>query len=444
MGFLMMNAICKNAQSTPDFMLIKGLVFFFVIQLISACGSTSVDDNPTESSADSVNIGLATALVIFGKDFGRDMFDAATLAANEINATGGVNGQLIRIIARDTACDGEIARFEIQALIDDFDVQAIVGPVCSSATVALNDIVSSQGLPLISLYATSPEVTTLKDNDTIYRMEPSDTAKGQIYAEIMIDEGVQRLGIIYRDEPFNGGLAEVVRAAYEDESAGRQVVSYIPFNENKTVDFSSEVSSLLAPGNLDAIAIFGFADSAANITLDLEIANAPSNIAYFFSDPTMELAVQGAPNIIEGSRGVFLSEQPLEGNDNYTIYLNNFLEFAPQGTPFNGVLAYDAVYLHALAMLKGGANTKATVLSHLRWVSGTGVSNSAAIIGPDQFAKAREAVASGMEVDYEGASGSINWDENGDINYGTYAIEQAVRVGNSLTYETVETVVFNP
>lgn len=438
-----MTLLFKNAYAKRVMLLIKGLALFCNLSLIAACGSTSVDDNPKEASKDSVNIGLAVSLVIFGKGFGQDMFDAATLAADEINASGGVNGQPIRIIARDTACDGEIAQFEVQALIDDFDVQAIVGPVCSSATVALNNITSSAGLPLISLYATSPEVTSLEDNDTIYRMEPSDTAKGRLYAEIMINEGIQRLGVIFRDEPFNGGLAEIVREAFEDESAGRSIVSYIPYDEEKTVDFSAEVNSLLAPGDLEAIAIFGFADSAANITLDLEIAGAPANIKYFFSDPTPELARQGAPNIIEDSRGVFLSEQPLEGNDNYTIYLNNFLNVSPGGVPFNGVLAYDAVYLHALAMLKGGANTKAAIVQNLRSVSGTAVASDAVIIGPNQFSAAVDAINIGLDVDYEGASGSINWDENGDVNYGTYAIEQAVRVGSSIQYQTVDTIILN-
>lgn len=415
--------------------------------LLTACNDTHVDDNPHEgSSGNTVNIALIVTLVSFGRDFGNDMYDGANLAAKEINSAGGLNGQKINVIARDSACDGDIATFELEALIQDFDIAAVVGPVCSSATVALNNITSTELLPLISLYATSPAVTTLEDNDTIYRMEPSDTNKGFVYAQHMIDNSITRLGIIFRDDPFNAGLAEIVRDEFEDPSQGREVVSYVPYEESQTVEFTEEVNELFAPGNLDAVAIFGFADSAGNIAVAIQVFNPDDGIQYYFSDPTPELANFGAPSIIDGSIGVFLADISDEIAPNFTTFEQNFLAFSnhPDAFPSNGALAYDAVYLHALAMLQGGDNTRSAILGNLSAVSGTGTSPDAVMVTPNEFEVAITAINDGKEINYEGASGPINWDENGDIRYGNYSILEAQMMDNGFDYVEIETIQIIP
>ena len=82
--------------------------------------------------------------------------------------------------------------------------------------------------------------------------------------------------------------------------------------------------------------------------------------------------------------------------------------------------AYDAVYLYALAMQRAGQADKTVIPTNLQSVSG-GV-GSGTKINPGEWAKALTEIAAKRDVDFEGASGKVNWDQNGDPTAWSYRI----------------------
>jgi branched-chain amino acid transport system substrate-binding protein len=85
------------------------------------------------------------------------------------------------------------------------------------------------------------------------------------------------------------------------------------------------------------------------------------------------------------------------------------------GSAFTGT-AYDATMLIGLAIEAAGSTDRAKISAALRKVA----SAPGEKIGPGEFAKAKELLAAGKDIDYEGATGSHEFDENGDVK-GLYA-----------------------
>ena len=78
---------------------------------------------------------------------------------------------------------------------------------------------------------------------------------------------------------------------------------------------------------------------------------------------------------------------------------------------------YDVAFLMALAVEKAGAADRSKISAALREVANA----PGMVIRPGEWKKAKEAIAAGEDINYEGASGAIEFDENGDVA-GTYSL----------------------
>ena len=78
--------------------------------------------------------------------------------------------------------------------------------------------------------------------------------------------------------------------------------------------------------------------------------------------------------------------------------------FAAQG--------YDAVMLLALAIEHSGGTDRDGILSSLRAIAAP----PGKIVGPGDWAEAVKLIAAGTDINYEGAAGSADFDENGDVS----------------------------
>ena len=82
--------------------------------------------------------------------------------------------------------------------------------------------------------------------------------------------------------------------------------------------------------------------------------------------------------------------------------------------------AYDATVVLALAAQAAGRLDGAAIRDRLRAVGGE--PGTVVTAGPQGIAEALRILAQGGEIDYEGASGSLDWDENGDLHRGHIGI----------------------
>ena len=132
------------------------------------------------------------------------------LAVQHINEAGGVNGRDVVLVSGDTKVNPTQGVEEARRLVEIEGVQAIVGAISSTVTLAVTEsVIGPSGVVMITPSASSPALSTSNDNDFLFRSAPSDVAKGVILAALAREEGLDNVGLLYRDDAYGQGLAEV-------------------------------------------------------------------------------------------------------------------------------------------------------------------------------------------------------------------------------------------
>src|SRR6185295_5635935 len=112
--------------------------------------------------------------------FGQDTDKAARLAAEQLNAKGGVVGRQLKIVTLDTRGDGAEAANAVSRLIDVEKATAILGEVQSSLSLQGGPIAQRRKIPMVSPSSTNPKVTQV--GDYIFRVCFIDPFQGKVMA----------------------------------------------------------------------------------------------------------------------------------------------------------------------------------------------------------------------------------------------------------------------
>src|SRR5438132_13815233 len=109
--------------------------------------------------------------------FGQSTHNGIMMAADEVNAAGGINGRKIKVLTEDDQSKQEEAVTAVTKLISQNNVVAVLGEVASSASIAAAPICQSNKVPMITPSSTNPELR--KKGDYIFRMCFTDDYQGE-------------------------------------------------------------------------------------------------------------------------------------------------------------------------------------------------------------------------------------------------------------------------
>lgn len=362
----------------------------------------------TSAMAD-VNIGNPMAMTGPIPDLNAPIAAAVDLAAANVNAQGGMfaDGEAFNVIRADSACDPVAAIDAVTKLINVSGVSAIVGPVCSGAAIAQAESVSiPAGVLTLAISASSPAITNMEDGtDLMFRATASDAYQGVALAELALANGMTDIAVSYANDDYNAAIAEVFVAAYE--GMGGTVTANEAHEPNKA-SYRSEVATM--GGTSDNLALFSYYGSGG-ITL---MRNALETSAF-----TNFLGADGmlSDELIEqiGAENLMTSTFTTSASDASTPSFAAWQTLAdeaglPASDPFvaNG---YDAMFMMALAIEAAGSGDREGLSEHLRAIA----SAPGDVILPGQWAEAKAILAAGGEINYEGAAGNQDFDENGDV-----------------------------
>ena len=128
------------------------------------------------------------------------------------------NNNTFEVIEVDSGCDGDTAAAAAQTLVDS-GVVAVVGAACSGASMSANAVLSAAGIPMISYASTNPGLSDASAYPLFYRNVPSDAIQGPAGADMMADAGVTNgsLAILHMTNDYGSGLADSIRAAWEED-----------------------------------------------------------------------------------------------------------------------------------------------------------------------------------------------------------------------------------
>ena len=158
-----------------------------------------------------VVIGVAGPFTGTYAAYGDQVWRGAQAAAEAINNDGGINGEKIRLVKGDDACDPKQAVAVANRLIESDKVVAVVGHFCSSSVIPTNEIYADAGVVSISPAATNPKVTE-RGLPTVFRNCGRDDQQGIVAGDYIADVlKAKRVVIIHDKDTYGQGLADATK-----------------------------------------------------------------------------------------------------------------------------------------------------------------------------------------------------------------------------------------
>ncbi len=382
----------------------------FLIFAFGAMSCADMTKDPYELDSDSLKFGVIASLTGSLATFGRSMFFGIELAAQEINDAGGVNGQKIELIRKDDKLNTGVATQSAHELVNE-GVVGVIGSLASSMTLAVaNNVTIAANIPLISGASTSPVISELVDNNTVWRTVTTDAFQGKFLAEKVKAAGASQASVIYVDNAYGKGLAARFDEVFT--SLGGTVLAKVGYTEGKSKDFGTEVTQILnGLSTGDAVMIFGYEIDSAAITTEIAAHTKPE-LTYWGCDGNYSPSFLKNANIHVARKMRGSAAQSSSGT-NYMHFVEGF-EGEVQELPTQYTEnVYDALYLMALAMAQAGTNTSQAIIDNLIDVSKDNGNDT--VINPGEFAKAVDLLHAGQAINYEGASGNVNFTAEGDV-----------------------------
>jgi branched-chain amino acid transport system substrate-binding protein len=351
------------------------------------------------------------------------------LAVEDINAAGGVLGKPVEFSIEDSS-DGdhpEIAPASATKVLSE-GVDAVIGAAASGVTRLIIDQITGAKVVQISMSNTAPDLSTWDDGGYYFRTAPSDLLQGAIVGNEVVSDGNENVAIIYQQSAYGEGLEAKAKSTIE--AAGATVVSSLAFPEAET-NFDSIVDQTIAAG-ADSVLVISY-DESKKIIPALQKKKFDGSKIYLvdgnladYSDQTWASYLSGAKGTLPGGKLDEAFKQRL-----VDIYKKNHNEELKEFS--YGAETYDAVILLALAAQQAGDDSGEAIAANMQSVStgGTKVTD---------FAAGLAAIKAGEDVDYDGFSGPIEFDDNGDPTGASIGIHQ---YGTEGTYSLLNVVAGN-
>ncbi|WP_447527396.1 ABC transporter substrate-binding protein [Vreelandella sp. TE19] len=352
------------------------------------------------------------------------IFEGAQLAVAQVNEQGGIlGGETLSMPSGDTTCsDASAASNAADRMVNSENVTAIVGALCTGATIAAaNNAAIPGGVVMVSPASTAPAVTELDDNGLVFRTVPSDAFQGEMLAKLLLDKGLDYVAVTFVNNDYGQGLADAFTTAFED--GGGEIAESLAHEDNRA-DYRSELGSLSA-GGADTLVVLAYADTSGQTVLR-QAYESGMFTQYVGADGMVgdSLVEAIGADVLDGMIATRPGSPDLPGTELFNSAADD-AGFDPSAV--FAAQAYDAAFLLALAIEQNGSAEREGLADALRSVA----SEPGEVILPGEWEKAVELIAAGTEINYEGASGSHEFDDNGDVP--GVVVEMAVEDGRFVT-----------
>ncbi len=425
-----MNYYFKPLQVKPSvaFSLVLTLL---VSSLATGCNQATTPDgdnaSPAANTTSTEGLKIGALLPVTGDlaPIGQNMPEAVRLAVEEINACGGVNGNPVTVISEDSQTDPAAGASAMTKLAEVDKVAGVVGAFASSVSSAAVDVAVRNNVMMISPGSTSPVFTDrAKEGDFQgywARTAPPDTYQAQALAALANKQGFKNVSTVVINNDYGVGFEQQFVNAFT--GTGGAIT-----NQDKPVRYDPKAATL----DTEAAAAFNNSPDAVAAVLYSETGSILLQSAYkqglsegvtvlltdgVYSDEFVKQVgttadgkpiLAGALGTVPGANGQSLEAFTTKWKDQTG---KDVTAFVPH--------TWDATILLMLAAQAAGENTGTGIQSKIREVAnapGTEVSDPC---------EAMELVRNGEDINYQGASGNVDIDEQGDVvgSYDVWTVE---------------------
>ena len=387
-----------------------------VLKTGAAAAAALIANRPASARAQSkepIPIGTLCPLTGAGGAYGPDMQKAIVAVAERINKGGGIHGRPIQLFHEDSQTNPEAAVRAARKLIDVNKVVALMSTFASAVTLAVKPLAVESKVFYISVSG-ADAVTEGNHGGYIARTQPNTKLQGQVYGKwVASRKEWKRVALMTLQTPFAVPFGDNFTATVK--SAALTVTDSLIY-EDKKASYRSEITRVLAT-NPELIMLLGYTPDSVVMAKELYRAAYKGAVlgpafainAKFVEGAGAEVAegvwaIDPAPSFDSPAYKQFAAAVPQADKNPY----------APQ--------SWDHMTLVGLALASRRGEASGTAIKdNLRTISnppGTAVTS---------YEDGARLLAEGKKINYEGASGSCDFDAIGDIlsrPFGVYQVRK--------------------
>jgi len=365
LGALAISACSDASQTGPD---------------VTLAVATSTTAAPRAADG-TLRIATVMPMTGSGARLGVPLAAAVESAIEEINRGGGVLGRTVDLVQFDEVTTTDLTQ------VRDADVDAVIGP--ASSLIALSTLSELVSTPMLACSPTATAITLddAPDQNLMFRTVGSDSAQMSALARTASRTGNVQAVVTHLDDPYGRDLADEFSVQLVRRGTVT-VVDRVDFAADDP-DLSDEAARILAE-NPGVVAVLADGDDGGRMiaALDAAIGSAEEVPTIVVNDglrTATEVMAQLQPTTRDAIIGV-AARSIVPGID-------------PPGGHF-ATNAHDCAMLIALSAVQAGTDDPRAIAARLPSVSTGGRVCT-------QFTECRDAIAAGLQIDYNGLSGNV-------------------------------------
>ena len=407
--------------------LLASLAGLVLVLGVAACGDDDDDGDGGGGGEAKLDLVIGDSLPLTGdlSDFGPPGQKAADIAITQINdaiKTAG-DDDTVEVVHEDNETNPQAAVQAARKMVDSDGASCIVGAWASADTIpTAQSVAIPDGVLLISPASTADEITGLDDDGLVNRTSPPDSFQGPTLADAIAEDlgGAEgkTVNIGARNDAYGEGLAGTFSDAWEElgGTIGEEVI-YDP----EQPSYNSEAQQITT-GNPDAFVIIDFPETFVKVGPALQRTGNWDPAKAWGTDGLASSDLPGdvGADVVAGMRGT-APGAPDEGEASTafdTLYVDS--EPANVDRQTFDAQTFDGVILCYLAAVAAGSTDGQEMADALVDITAPGGTEYTW----QQLPEAIEALQNGDDIDYTGASGALDLNEDGDATAGVYDVYQ--------------------
>lgn len=347
-------------------------------------------------------------------DWGRPIAETAQFAVDMVNAAGGVNGCQIEMVLRDTQVDPKVGVDAAKALVDLEGVDLLLGAVSSGVSMPiLTSVTVPSGVMQMSCCSSSTAFTKLaeegKTNGLWFRTFATTGVQSAVAAKVARDQGFKSIAILYKNDDWGQDMARLIAADFA--AVGVEVTASVAINDGQP-SYRGEVTETLA-GQPEALYLALYPAEGTAAVREWISLGGTQNMIMANSLKSDEFRDNVGLQYLGSALGTDTASPRSESADAFrAAYIERF-NSEPNGPGLAN--SYDAAMIGLLAMQAAGEGASgaeiAAAVAKVTDPNGTTITADT-----EGFAQAKEILAGGGTVSYQGATGDVRFDANGDVS----------------------------
>jgi branched-chain amino acid transport system substrate-binding protein len=327
------------------------------------------------ASAETIKIGAILAVTGPASFLGGPEARTLEMLVEQTNAAGGINGQKVELIIKDSGANPEKAISFAKQLIEEEKVVAVLGPSTSGETMKIKKIFEEAGTPLISCAAA--EVIVNPVAKYVFKTPQKDSYAVQKIFETMKALGISKIAVLAGNTGFGkAGKEQLLKLAPE---MGITVVEAEVYDA-KSTDLSAVVAKIKANKDVQAVVNWSIVPAQAIVAKNMRQAgwDVPLFQSHGFGNiKYVEAAGAAAEGIIFPAGRLLVAEQLPAGHPQKALLMEYIAayegKYKEAASTFGGH-AYDA-YIVAKAAIEKAGTDKAKIrdeIEKIKNLPGTG------------------------------------------------------------------------